>query len=120
MARVLLADDDLILRDFLTTHLEAGGHSVLVAHDGEEAIVLSQKGHPDIAVLDMDMPGITGWEAIRRIKSAEDTRSLPVIVLSAHTTAGDKDEAHEAGCDIYLEKPVQAMRLIETLDTLLG
>lgn len=120
MAHILLADDDRDLCALLATHLEAEGHKITQTGNGAEAVKIADVEKPDLVILDMNMPGLTGWDAVRQIRKNTEATAIPVIALSAHRTAGDKDEAHNAGCDIYLEKPVEIDRLIDVVKSLLG
>jgi CheY-like chemotaxis protein len=75
---------------------------------------------PDLILMDMSLPVIDGWEATRRVKANEATRGIPVIALTAHAMAGDREKAIEAGCEDYDTKPVEITRLLEKITTLLG
>ena len=118
MPHILITDDDTELRNLLTAHLESAGHTVTAAGDGKAAMAAMAAKSPDLIIMDMNMPGMTGWEAVREIKAASSPP--PVIGLSAHATAGDKDEAYEAGCDLYLEKPVTPEQLLEAIKAVLN
>ena len=87
------------------------GHSVVVASDGNQGVSMALTERPDLILMDLRMPGLDGWEATRRIKAAPGTRHIPVIALSAHAMAGDREEALAAGCDDYDTKPIDFARL---------
>jgi len=110
------------MRRFLISLILAAGllAPALAPSPTQAAVALATTEKPDLVILDMNMPGQTGWEAVRAIKAAADTGNIPVIALSTHATAGDKDEAHEAGCDRYLEKPVTPDQLLDAVRALLG
>jgi CheY-like chemotaxis protein len=93
---------------------------VLTAEDGEKGCEMAASERPDIILMDLEMPGIDGWEATRRLKSNPQTRDIPVIALSAHALAGSRDKALAAGCDEFDTKPVEFDRLVATLRRVLA
>jgi CheY-like chemotaxis protein len=93
---------------------------VLTAKDGEKGCEMAAAERPDIVLMDLEMPGIDGWEATRRLKSNPDTRDIPVIALSAHALAGSREKALAAGCDEFDTKPVEFDRLVATLRRVLA
>ena len=119
MAKVLLVEDNEMNRDMLTRRLQRRGHDVVVSVDGEDGVNKASTESPDIILMDMDLPVLNGWAAVRKIKSAPETQSIPVIALTAHAMAGDREKSLEAGCDDYDTKPVEFARLIEKMETLL-
>jgi two-component system cell cycle response regulator DivK len=120
MARILLVEDNEMNRDMLSRRLERRGYEVIVAVDGEEGVARARAEAPDIVLMDMSLPGIDGWEATRQLKGAEETRSIPVLALTAHAMAGDREKALAAGCDEYDTKPVEFARLLGKIQALLG
>jgi len=96
------------------------GFEVVVAVDGEQGVAMAETEAPDLILMDLRLPGIDGWEATRRIKAAPATRAIPVIALSAHAMAGDREKALEAGCDDYDTKPVDFPKLVEKIQTILA
>ena len=96
------------------------GFEVIFAVDGQQGVDLAQSERPDIILMDMSLPVLDGWEATRRVKSDDATRSVPVIGLTAHAMSGDREKAIEAGCDDYDTKPVELDRLIGKIERLLG
>jgi len=80
----------------------------------------ARKNKPDLVIMDMSMPGMNGWEAIRQLKGAADTKAIPIIALTSMTTAEDRDEAYSAGCDAYEAKPIDVQRLEERIKELIG
>jgi CheY-like chemotaxis protein len=120
MTKVLLVEDNEMNRDMLSRRLIRRGFHVVFAMDGQQGIDLARSERPDIILMDMSLPVIDGWEATRRVKSDDATRSVPVIGLTAHAMSGDREKAIEAGCDDYDTKPVELDRLISKIDRLLG
>jgi two-component system cell cycle response regulator DivK len=120
MAKVLLIEDNELNRDMLSRRLIRRGFQVVFAMDGQQGVDLARSERPDIILMDMSLPVIDGWEATRRVKADDATRSVPVIGLTAHAMAGDREKAIEAGCDDYDTKPVELDRLIGKIERLLG
>jgi CheY-like chemotaxis protein len=120
MAKVLLVEDNEMNRDMLSRRLIRRGFQVVFAMDGQQGVDLARSEQPDIILMDMSLPVIDGWEATRRVKADDATRSVPVIGLTAHAMAGDREKAIEAGCDDYDTKPVELDRLIGKIERLLG
>jgi CheY-like chemotaxis protein len=120
MAKVLLVEDNEMNRDMLSRRLIRRGFQVVFAMDGQQGVDLARSERPDIILMDMSLPVIDGWEATRRVKADDATRSVPVIGLTAHAMAGDREKAIEAGCDDYDTKPVELDRLIGKIERLIG
>ena len=120
MARILLVEDNEMNRDMLSRRLERRGYEVIVAVDGEEGVARAKADAPDVVLMDLSLPGIDGWEATRQLKAADETRSIPVLALTAHAMAGDREKALAAGCDDFDTKPVDLPRLIDKIEGLLG
>ena len=120
MTKLLLVEDDVMGRKMLVRRLTRKGFEVVVAADGAEAISLVTRERPDLVIMDLSLPVMDGWEATRRLKGQAETRDIPVIALTAHAMAGDRDSALEAGCDDYEAKPVEFKRLLDKIDRLLG
>jgi CheY-like chemotaxis protein len=87
--------------------------------DGQQGIDMALSERPDLILMDMSLPVIDGWEATRRIKLNDATRQIPVIALTAHAMAGDREKTMEAGCDDYDTKPVEISRLVRKIAALL-
>ncbi len=119
MAKILLVEDNEMNRDMLSRRLIRKGHEVVMAEDGEKGIALAQSDKPDIILMDMSLPVIAGWEATRRVKASPETQKIPIIALTAHAMAGDREQAMQAGCDDYDTKPIEFSRLMEKIDALL-
>ena len=120
MTKVLLVEDNEMNRDMLSRRLIRRGFQVVFAMDGQQGVDLARSERPDIILMDMSLPVIDGWEATRRVKADDATRSVPVIGLTAHAMAGDREKAIEAGCDDYDTKPVELDGLIGKIERLLG
>ena len=120
MAKILLVEDNEMNRDMLSRRLERRGYEVIVAVDGEEGVARAKADAPDLVVMDLSLPGIDGWEATRQLKAAEETRRVPVLALTAHAMAGDREKALAAGCDDFDTKPVDLPRLVGKIEALLG
>jgi CheY-like chemotaxis protein len=119
MAKLLLVEDNEMNRDMLSRRLERRGYTVVMAVDGQQGVDMARSESPDLILLDMSLPVIDGWEAARRIKSEAETKDIPVIALTAHAMAGDKEKALQAGCDDYDTKPVELPRLLGKIQALL-
>jgi len=120
MAKILLVEDNEMNRDMLSRRLMRRGYEVAVAVDGAQGVAMAQSEKPDLVLMDLSLPGIDGWEATRRIKAGADTKHLPVIGLTAHAVAGDREKALGAGCDDYDTKPIELERLIGKIESLLS
>jgi CheY-like chemotaxis protein len=120
VARLLLVEDNEESRDGLSRHLRRKGFEVLVAADGRQGLDAARTAAPDLVLMDMSLPVLDGWEATRQLKADPQTRHIPVIALTAHAMAGDREKALAAGCDDYDTKPVEIPRLLGKIQTLLG
>jgi len=120
MAKILLVEDNEMNRDMLSRRLNKRGHEVAIAVDGQEGVNMASSEAPEIILLDMSLPVMDGWEAARVLKADEATKSIPIIALTAHAMAGDKERCLEAGCEDYDTKPVEFKRLLGKIDALLG
>jgi len=119
MKKILLVEDNEMNRDMLSRRLMRNGYEVLLAVDGEQAVSVATSDMPDLVLMDMSLPVIDGWEATRRIKAVAATAHIPVIALTAHAMAGDREKAIAAGCDDYDTKPIELARLIGKIEALL-
>ena len=120
MPRLLLVEDEQVNRDLFRRRLERKGYTVVSAENGLSAVALTQSEKPDLVLMDLGLPDIDGWEATRRIKAGAATRHIPVIALTAHAMAEDRDKAIAAGCDDFDTKPVELPRLLGKIEALLG
>jgi two-component system, cell cycle response regulator DivK len=103
--RVLVVEDYDDAREMYTEYLEYAGFEVDTARDGQEAIERAQEGQPDIILMDMSLPLVSGWEATRRLKEDERTRAIPVVAVTGHTLPGHAQQASDAGCEAFVTKP---------------
>jgi two-component system, cell cycle response regulator DivK len=120
MAKILIVEDNEMNRDMLSRRLIRRGYEVVMAIDGAEGITAAKKEKPDLVLMDMSLPLVDGWEATRRLKADVGTRAIPIIGLTAHAMAGDREKVIEAGCDDYDTKPVELPRLLQKIETLLA
>ncbi|MBE9118861.1 response regulator [Lusitaniella coriacea LEGE 07157] len=120
MPKILLVEDNEMNRDMLSRRLMRKGYEVVIAVDGAEGVSMTLSEQPDIVLMDMSLPVIDGWEATRQLKANSDTQSIPVMALTAHAMAGDREKALAAGCDDYDTKPIELPRLLGKLESLLA
>ncbi|MEP6506773.1 MAG: response regulator [Gemmatimonadales bacterium] len=120
MPRILLVEDNEMNRDMLSRRLERRGYEVLIAVDGQLGLEMAREESPDLILMDMSLPVMDGWEATRTLKTAPETRHIPVIALTAHAMSTDREKALEAGCDDYDTKPIELPRLLGKIEALLG
>lgn len=116
MAKVLIVEDNELNRDMLSRRLMRQGYEVIMALDGEQGIEMAKTEVPDIILMDMSLPKMDGWEATQKIKGENATKHIPVIALTAHAMAEDRDKALRAGCDDYDTKPVELPRLLSKIE----
>ena len=117
---ILLIEDNDRNRDMLSRHLTRKGYQMLVAGDGEQGIAMAQAKPPDLILMDMSLPVLDGWEATRRLKAMAQTKSIPVVALTAHAMAGDRERCIAVGCDDYDTKPIDMSRLLSKIEALLA
>jgi two-component system cell cycle response regulator DivK len=120
MARILIVEDNEMNLDMLTRRLQKRGHEVLIATDGATGVDMAHIHAPNLILMDMSLPVMDGWEATRRIKGSGATQHIPVIALTAHALAGDRERCLEAGCDDYENKPVKFPQLLAKINSFLG
>src|SRR5580704_14473834 len=119
MQKILLVEDNEMNRDMLSRRLVRNGFEVVIAVDGQQGVNMALSERPALILMDMSLPVIDGWEATRRIKANDATRGIPVIALTAHAMAGDREKAMEVGCEDYDTKPVEISRLLGKITALL-
>jgi two-component system, cell cycle response regulator DivK len=120
MLKILLVEDNDTNRDMLSRRLARRGYELIIAVDGAEGLAMAQAEAPDLILMDMSLPVLDGWEVTRQIKAAANTCAIPVIALTAHAMAGDREKALKAGCDEYETKPVEFQRLLSKIEALLN
>jgi len=119
MTTILIVEDNEMNRDMLSRRLERKGYNVLLAVDGEQGIEVARANGPDLILMDMSLPVVDGWEATRRLKADDALKNIPIIALTAHAMANDRDKALAAGCDEYDTKPIELPRLLAKMEALL-
>ncbi len=119
MAKILYVEDNEDNVYMLTSRLKRKGYDVVVAGDGQQGLDMARSETPALILMDLSLPVLDGWEATRQLKAAPETRDIPVIALSAHAMAGDREKALAAGCDDFDTKPVELKRLLEKIQALL-
>jgi len=121
MKKVLLVDDDELVLEFLKHLFESRDFNVFQAGNGEDAIILAQRKVPDLILLDMEMPVMSGWVTARELKvQGMATSNIPIIAVTAHSAADDEEAARKAGCDDFIAKPIDVDKLFEAVDGVLG
>jgi CheY-like chemotaxis protein len=118
MARVLLVEDNEANRDMLSRRLARRQWQVLMAMDGKQCLEMASSSQPDVILMDMSLPEISGWDATRILKQAQDTHAIPVIALTAHAMPSDMERALAAGCDAFETKPIDFNHLLSTMASL--
>ena len=119
MPKILLVEDNEDNRDMLSRRLVRKGYEVSLANDGGAGVAQALSEVPDLILMDMSLPVLDGWEATRRVKENPATRAIPIIALTAHAMADDREKAIAAGCDDYDTKPIDLPRLLEKIESLL-
>jgi len=119
MPKILLVEDNEDNRDMLSRRLIRKGYDVSLANDGGAGVAQALSEVPDLILMDMSLPVLDGWEATRRVKENPATRAIPIIALTAHAMADDREKAIAAGCDDYDTKPIDLPRLLEKIESLL-
>lgn len=120
MVKILLVEDNEMNRDMLSRRLIRKGFEVLMAVDGAEGVEMSISKAPDVILMDMSLPVLDGWQATKQIKANSQTSHIPVIAMTAHAMAGDREKCLAAGCDDYDTKPVEFPRLLDKIKNLLN
>ncbi|MFC7689620.1 response regulator [Paeniroseomonas aquatica] len=116
MAKILLVEDHEELWDFLSRRLRRRGFDVVLAHDGQQGVDTAVAERPDVILLDMNLPVMDGWTAARTMRDHAVTRAIPIIALTAHAMAGDREKTLAAGCDAYHAKPVDFNALLGQIE----
>ena len=112
MSKILIVEDNEMNRDMLSRRLERKGYEVVMAEDGQKGVDMSKSENPDLILMDLSLPVMDGWEATSTIKADGNTKDIPIIVLTAHAMAGDREKALKAGADEYDTKPIDFKRLL--------
>ena len=112
MSKILIVEDNEMNRYMLSRRLERKGFEVVMAEDGAKGVDMSKSENPNLILMDLSLPVMDGWEATSTIKADDSTKNIPIIVLTAHAMAGDREKALEAGADEYDTKPIDFKRLL--------
>ena len=120
MTKILLVEDNEMNRDMLSRRLSRKGFEIVIAVDGRQGVEMGVKGGYDLILMDMSLPEIDGWEATRQIRATPEGAAVPIIALTAHAMAGDRERALAAGCNDYDTKPIELPRLLEKIEALLA
>ena len=115
MAKILIVEDNEMNRDMLSRRLERRGFAIVMAMDGQHGVEMTRSERPDLILMDMSLPVMDGWAATQAIKADPELSKIPVIALTAHAMAGDREKAMAAGCDDYDTKPIELPRLLEKI-----
>lgn len=120
MARVMAVDDDPVIRGLLEVNLEMEGHEVVIATDGQDALNKVRAAPPDLILLDVVMPGLSGWEVAEQLKGSPSTKNIPIVFLSARVKEADVRKGKELGVNSYVTKPFDPIDLMQLVNRLLG
>jgi CheY-like chemotaxis protein len=120
MPKILLVEDNEMNLDMLSRRLERRGYEIVIAMDGAKGVELARDEQPDLILMDMSLPVVDGWQATRTLKADESTKQIPIIALTAHAIAGDREKCLAAGCDEYESKPVKFPQLLEKIKAFTG
>ena len=116
MPRILLVEDNEPSRDMLSRRLTRRGYDVTTAVDGQEALVMARRQLPDLILMDMSLPVMDGWTAVRELRADPALARIPIIALTAHAMASDRERSIAAGCDDHETKPVDLPRLLTKIE----
>jgi CheY-like chemotaxis protein len=119
MPRILLVEDNELNIDMLSRRLKKRQFDVVVAMSGVEAVEKAHTEHPDLILMDIELPDMDGWEASRRLKADPATEQIPIIAVTAHAMSDHEQKSREAGCDDYESKPIDFERLVSKINLLL-
>ena len=116
--KILIVEDNEMNRDMLSRRLLKKGFEIIIAVDGAEGVEKTINEKPDLVLMDMSLPVMDGWEATKNLKANNETTKIPIIALTAHAMAQDKEKALAAGCDDYDTKPIDLNRLLSKISSL--
>lgn len=120
MTKILLVEDNEMNQDMLSRRLQRKGYQVVIAVDGGDGVAKAESERPDLILMDMSLPVLSGWDATRRIKEDPALAGIPVIALTAHAMATDREQALAAGCNDYDTKPIDLPRLLAKIENMLN
>jgi len=116
---ILIVDDSEDMRTLLGQVLEGEGYTLFYAEDGNLAVSQAVQHHPSLILMDMSLPGITGWEAVEQLRAMPDFQRTPIIAVTAYVSKADEEHAKAVGCNVHLGKPFDIMQVLDTIDALL-
>ncbi len=108
------------MRTLLGLVLEDEGYALIYAEDGEKAVAQAVKHHPSLILMDMSLPGMSGWDAVAHLRTLPDFQHTPIIAVTAYVTKADEEHAKAVGCNAHLGKPFDIMQVLDTIESLLG
>lgn len=117
--RILVAEDHEDNRQILRDLLASGGFDMIEAGDGGQAVAMAETSHPDLILMDIQLPVIDGYEATRRIKAQPSLKAIPIIMVTSYALSGDEKKARQAGCDDYVAKPFSPRQLLAMIRRLI-
>jgi len=120
MKRILVVEDNENNLYLFRTILQKSGYEVIEARDGAEGVELAVKEKPDLILMDIQLPVLDGYKATKKIKTTEETKNIPVIALTSYAMVGDREKAMDAGCDGYIEKPIDPETFIAEIEKYLA
>ena len=120
MAKILLVEDNEMNRDMLTRRLQRNGFTVCCAPDGPSGVAMAAEENPDLILMDVALGEMDGWEATQLIKARASTAKIPVIALTAHALASDREKSVEVGCSDFDTKPIDLPRLLDKINSCLA
>jgi CheY-like chemotaxis protein len=116
---ILIVDDSEDMRTLLGQVLEGEGYILFYAEDGEKAVAQAVEHHPNLILMDMSLPGISGWDAVQQLRARPDFQHTPIIAVTAYVTKADEEHAKAVGCNAHLGKPFDIMQMLDTIESLL-
>jgi two-component system, cell cycle response regulator DivK len=119
MKTILLAEDDEFIREMLSRCLTTWGYNAICARDGAKAVLLARSERPDLILMDMGLPLLNGWQATHRLKTAADTKHIPIVAVTAFAMSDDRLKCLSVGCNAFESKPLDLDRLRDTIHGLL-
>jgi two-component system cell cycle response regulator DivK len=117
---VLVVEDNELNMKLFHDLLEANGYNIVQTRNGLEAIDLAREHHPDLILMDIQLPEVSGLEVTKWIKEDDDLRSIPVIAVTAFAMKGDEERIRQGGCEAYLSKPISVAKFLDTVKTYIG
>ena len=117
---ILIVEDNVLNMKLFNDILQAHGYETLQTLDGREAIVLAREHHPDLILMDIKLPDISGMEVTKMIKSDDDLKDIPIIAVTAFAMKGDEGKIRDGGCEGYIAKPISIPNFLETINSFLG